>query len=188
LVGAVALLGSPGRRALRATGATFAALNLGPLALPNVALEDAVRALTQAPGHWFTLPGNISAASSLTTLFEPRAAVIWGVSGLLAVLGIAVVLRPGRSVQDRLLLGTCVGILASPIAWPPYLLAVAAPATSVITDNTIQLGTRVAACLGLMLMIPALPVVATYRAGLLILTLSLVFARTVRNEPVGSPA
>ena len=112
-------------------------LNLIPLLLPNVSLESTWTALTTTAESWFDISANIGLASTLERvgLGSISPAVIGVI--VIAVSSVTVLVRKGSlGVASTLLISA--GILALPLAWPHYILAVVPAVLLLLAEGSLN--------------------------------------------------
>ena len=137
-----------------ATGVILLGLNLIPFLLPNVTLQSTWVALTSTAESWFDISANIGLAATLerTLGLGSVSPVVIGVI-VIGVSSVTVLVRKGSlGVASTLLLSA--GILALPLAWPHYILAVVPAVLLVLSEGSLNRVERVIVLVGAALTVP----------------------------------
>ncbi len=146
-------------RAMLAAVGTLAALNLLPLFLPNVSIDSTLTALTTTASNWFEAEGNIGLIASMERVLgvEPMPALAIGLTAV-ALASLLVLLRsPPNGTASSFLL--CVCVLALPVAWPHYVLAIVPAVVVGLGENVDKRTLGYLVFIGAMLTIPFRPLI-----------------------------
>lgn len=111
-------------RGLAGAAVTLVVLNLVPLLLPNLSVASTIEALFTTVSGWFDSVGNIGLVATMGRVFpvRPLPALLIGVWMVVAAWWF--VLRRSEPIGAASAFLMCIGILALPLAWPHYILAV----------------------------------------------------------------
>jgi hypothetical protein len=156
----------------------LAALNLLPLLLDHVALDDVISAMSGTVGNWFELGPNISLAALVNGFVEvgPRLRTLIGLVSF--ILTILVIRRwPLRDETGALSFAMAAALLTSPLSWTHYVLLLMPFMVVWAADGR---SPRLVVILGLswLLMVPLLPAYLYSIAVLVSLALVLIGARS----------
>ena len=156
-------------------GAALVFLNLVPLLTPHVNLGTTLDAMTSTTSAWFDIESNISLGRAMSRLIEVGMPFMAIEAVVPIVIGLIVVRRQSLPMAAQWVLLLSIGVLALPVSWPQYLLALV-PVAMVAAEET-RFDPKVTALLGLVAVALSVPVspTALYAVGLGLAVLAFVW-------------
>jgi hypothetical protein len=174
------LISRRAKKTVIATVVILLGLNLIPLLLSNVTLQSTWVALTTTAESWFDISANIGLASTLerTLGLSISPAIIGAI--VIVVSSVTVLVRKASlGVASTLLVSA--GILALPLAWPHYILAVVPAVMLLLSEGSLNRVESAIVLVGSALTVP-FDRVALHTLGLGVIVIVLTLHLWIRDR------